>query len=96
MRQKIPNKLKVTFQIQKNRQNDQIINLVADNNHLDICLAQSAWRILLRAKRLGQSNSQPMGMLVNKFGIMRYPIGNRISDDLCSIARAVHLDMPED
>jgi hypothetical protein len=33
-----PNKLKITFKIQKNRQNGQSITLVADNAHPEICL----------------------------------------------------------
>ena len=35
--QEFPKKLKVIFQIQKNRQNGQSITLVADNAHPEIC-----------------------------------------------------------
>ena len=91
-----PKKLKVTFRIQKNRQNGQSITLVADDIHPDICLVQAAYRIFLRSKRLGQSDSEPMGVFINKFGITRYLTGNKIQDVLRSIARAVHPDLTED
>jgi hypothetical protein len=64
--QAFPTKLQVTYRIQKNRQNGQSITLVLDNNHPDICPIRAAYRIFLRAKRLGQSDSQPMAVFVNK------------------------------
>jgi len=91
-----PKKLKVTFQIQKNRQNGQSNTLVADDAHPDICPVQAAYRIFLRSKRLDQSNSEPMGVFVNKFGITRYLTGNINQGILRSITRAVHPDLMED
>ncbi len=67
----VPKKLKMTFQIQKNRQNGQSIMLVADNAHQDICPVWAARRIFLRAEKLGRSDSEPMGVFVNKFGIKK-------------------------
>jgi hypothetical protein len=67
----IPKKLKVTFHIQKNRQNGQSIKLVADDAHPDICPVRAAYQIFLQSKRLGQSDSEPMGVFVNKFRITR-------------------------
>ncbi len=67
----IPKKLKMTFRIQKNRQNGQSITLVADDTHHDICPVRAAHCIFLRAKKLSQSNSEPMGMFVNKIGIKK-------------------------
>ncbi len=46
----VPKKLKMTFRIQKNRQNGQSITLVADNAHQDICPVWAAHCIYLRAK----------------------------------------------
>ena len=91
-----PRKLKVTFRIQKNRQNGQSITLVADDAHPDICPVQATYRIFLRSKRLGQLDSEPMGVFVNKFGITRYLTGNKIQDVLRSIAKAVHPDLTDD
>ncbi len=51
-----PKKLKITFRIQKNCQNGQLITFVADDKHPQICPVRSAYRIFLRAKRLGQSD----------------------------------------
>jgi len=92
----LPKKVKATFQIEKNRQNGQSITLVANDAHPDICPVQAAYRIFLRSKRLGQSDSEPMGVFVNKFGITRYLTGNKIQDVLRSIARVVHPDLTED
>ena len=50
--QELPKKLKVTFRIQKNRQNGQSITLVADDAHPDICLVKAATRIFIRSKRI--------------------------------------------
>jgi hypothetical protein len=73
----IPKKLKMTFRIQKNRQNGQSITLVAYDAHHDICLVRAAHCIFLRAKKLDQSDSEPMGVFVNKFGIKKYLTGRQ-------------------
>ncbi len=63
-----PKKMKVAYQIQKNRQNGQSITLVSDDDHPDICPVCATYRIFLQAKHLGQSNSQPMAIFINKHG----------------------------
>jgi hypothetical protein len=45
--QEFSRKLRVTFGIQKNRQNGQKLTLVADEDHPDICPVQAAYRIFL-------------------------------------------------
>jgi hypothetical protein len=77
-----PTKLKITFQIQKNMKNGQSITLAANNVHPDICPVRAAYRIFLRAKRLGQSDSEPMALFVNKFVITRYLTGSKIAEVL--------------
>ena len=42
-----PKKMKITFQIQKNRQNGQSITLISDDNHPDICPVRAAYKIFL-------------------------------------------------
>ena len=91
-----PKKLKITFRIQKNWQNGQSISFVADDKHPDICPVRSAYKILLRAKRLGQSDTQPMGVFVNTNGIVKYLTGNKISEVLQSVAKACHADLTKD
>jgi hypothetical protein len=88
----VPKKLKMTFRIQKNRRNGQSITLVADNAHQDIFLVQAARRIFLRAKKLGQLDSEPMGVFSNKFGIKKYLTGGKIAGVLRSVAKKVHPD----
>jgi len=88
----VPTKLKMTFRIQKNRKNDQSITLVFDETHSDICPVRAAYRIYLRAKNLGQSDSEPMGVFVNRFGIKKYLTGGKIAEVLRSIAKRVHPD----
>ena len=75
----VPKKLKMIFRIQKNRPNGQAITLVANDNHNEICLVRAAHRIYMRAKRLGQSDLEPMGVFVNKFGIKKYLMGGKIA-----------------
>ena len=88
----VPKKMKMTFQIQKNRQNGQSIMLVADDTHPDICPVRAAHRIYSRAKKLGQSDSEPMGIFINKFGIKKYLTGGKIAEILWSVAKRVHPD----
>ncbi len=70
--------------------------MVADNDHPDICPVRDAYRIFLRAKRLGQSDSETMGVFLNKHGIKQYLPGGKISNVLRPIARVVHPDLSED
>ena len=81
----------------KNRQNGQKLTLVTDYDHPNICPVRAAYRIFLRAKRLGQSDLQLLGLFVNKFGITKYLTGNKIADTLLFAARTAHPpDMPDD
>lgn len=91
-----PMKLKITFRIQKNRQNGQSITLAADNDHVNIHPVRAAYQIFHRSKRLDQSDSEPMAMFVNKFGINRYLTGSKIADILQSNAKAVYPDLSAD
>jgi hypothetical protein len=86
----------MTFRIQKNRQNGQSIILVANSAHPKISPVQAAYRIFIQAKRLNQSDSEPMAVFVNKFGIKKHPTGNKISDVLHFIAIAIHPDLSKD
>ena len=63
--------VKVIFRIQKNRQNGQSITLKTDNKHPEICPVRAVYRILQRAKRLGQDDDQPLGVFVNHHRIKK-------------------------
>ncbi len=70
--------------------------MVADNFHPDICPVRAAYWIFLCAKRLGQSDSEPMAVFMNKVVITRYLTGGKIVDVLQSIAKAAHQDIFSD
>jgi hypothetical protein len=91
-----PAKLRLTFRIQKNRRNGQSITLIADKDHPNICPVHAAYRILLRAKRLGQSDSQPMAVFLDSKGDKKYLTGNKIAETLRSIATVVHPDLTDE
>ena len=86
-------KVKVTFQIQKNRENGQSITLKADKKHPEICPVRAVHRILQRAKRLGQDDNQPIGIFINHYGIKKYLTGSKIAKLLQTVARKVHPHM---
>ena len=92
----VPKKLKMIFRIQKNRQSGQAITLVAYDDHNKICPVQVAHCIYMRAKRFGQSDSEPMGVFVNKFDIKKYLTGGKITEVLQSVAKIVHPDWSAD
>ena len=91
-----PKILKVTFKIQKNCENGQSITLAADDKNHHICPVRAAYRTYLRAKRLGQSDDQPMGVFVNHQGIVRYLTANKIAEVLQSVAKTCHPDLTRD
>jgi hypothetical protein len=55
---------------------------VANDAHQDLCPVQDASRIFLRAAKLSQSDSEPMGVFVSKFGIKKYLTGGKIAEVL--------------
>ena len=84
------------FRNQKNPENGQSITLAADDKNHHICPVRAAYRIYLRAKRLGQSDDQPMGVFVNHQGIVRYLTANKIAEVLQSVAKTCHPDLTRD
>jgi hypothetical protein len=89
-------KMKVTLRIQNNWQNGQLITIVSDDNHPNLCPVSAAYQIFLRAKRLGQTDQEPMAVFLNKSGNKKYLTGNKISKVLRLIARAVHPNLFKD
>lgn len=91
-----PSEVKITFRIQKNRQNGQAITITADNDYPTICPVRAAYRIFLRAKRLGKPDDQPMAVFVNNQGQTKYLTGSKIAEILQSVAKTTHPDMTPD
>jgi hypothetical protein len=54
--------IKITWRIQKNRQNGQSITLAAEIDRPKICPVRSAMRLVLRAKWLNQPNDMPVAV----------------------------------
>ena len=76
--------------------NGQSITLAADVKNHHICPVRAAHRIYLHAKRLGQSDDQPMGAFVNHQGIVRYLTANKITEVFQSVAKTCHPDLTRD
>jgi hypothetical protein len=91
-----PKKMKLTFRIQKNRQNGQSIPFAANDKHPHICLVRALYRIYLRAKRLGQPDDQLMGIFVNHQGIVKYLTTNKIAEVLQSVTKTCHPNLSRD
>jgi len=73
-------KVRITFRIQKNRQNGQTITVVADPKNPAICPVRNAYMIYLRSIRLGQPDDLPMGVFTNAQGIKKYLTGSKIAE----------------
>ena len=84
--------VKVTWRIQKNRQNGQSLTLAADVDHPEICPVRSALRITMRAQRLGQPRDLPVGVYKSKRGKILYLTGNKIAELLRAAVREIRPD----
>ena len=62
----IVKKVKITWQIQKNRRNGQAITLSADDDHSKICPIRAALQMALRAQRFDQPDSLPVACHIYK------------------------------
>jgi hypothetical protein len=85
-----PQKMKLTFRIQKNRQNGQSITFVVNDKHQHICPVCTAYRTYLQAKCVSQFNDQPVGFFVYHHCLVKYLTANKIADVLQSNAKECH------
>ncbi len=58
--------VKITWRIQKNRQNGQSITLAAESDQPEICPICSAMQLVLRARRLNQPDDMPIAVYKTK------------------------------
>jgi hypothetical protein len=58
--------VKITWRIQKNCQNGQLITLVAESDQPKICPVRSAMQLVLRARRLNQPDDMPAAVYKTK------------------------------
>ena len=68
-------KVKITWRIQKNRQNGQKITLSGKKTCLKICAVRAAGRMVLHARRLGQPDDMPVACYSYK-GSLAYLTAN--------------------
>jgi hypothetical protein len=58
--------VKITWRIQKNRQNGQLITLAAESDQPKICVVRSAMQLVLRARWLNQLDDMPIALYKNE------------------------------
>jgi hypothetical protein len=82
--------VKITWHIQKNRQNGQSITLTAEIDRPKICPICSAMQLVLRAKWLNQPDDMPVAVYKTKKGKVIYFTGNKIAELLRKAVKEVH------
>jgi hypothetical protein len=71
--------VRITWRIQKNHQNGLTITLLSDTINPNLCHVIRMLRIVLRARRLKQPNSMPLGCYHTKKTPMVYMMANRMA-----------------
>ena len=85
--------VKITWRIQKNRQNGQSITLTADRKFPDLCPVQSAARMVIRARRLLQPDDMPLAIYRTKKGDTLYLTGAKIAELLRGAVKRIRPDI---
>jgi len=85
----VVDRVRITWRVQKNHQNNQRITLSYDKTNPTICPVLAALRLVLRARRLSQPDSMPAACYLKK-DAMAYLTGSRIALHFRAAARAVH------
>jgi hypothetical protein len=81
--------VKITWRIQKTRQNGQAITLSAEVDRPEICPVRSAMRLVLRARQLNQPDDMPLGVYRTKKGKSIHLTGNKIAELLRKAVKSV-------
>ncbi len=88
-------KVRITWCIQKNHQNNQKVTLSCNKTHPTICPVLAALRLVLRARCLSQPDSMPVACYLKK-GVLAYLTGSRIAFHFQAAARAVRPNITKD
>jgi len=91
----VVDRVRITWRIQKNRQNNHKITLSCNKTNPTICPVLAALCLVLRACRLSQPDSMPMACYLKK-DTMTYITGSRIALHFQAAARAVHPNISKD
>ncbi len=81
--------VKITWRIQKNRQNSQSITPAAEIDRPQVCPVRSAMQLVLRAKQLNQPDDMPIVVYKMKKGKVIYLTGNKIAELLQKAVKEV-------
>jgi hypothetical protein len=87
---------KITWHIQKNRQNGQSIPLAAESDQPEICPVRSAMQLVLRARWLNQLDDMPVTVYKTKKGKVIYLTVNKIAELLQKAVKKVPPDTTSD
>ncbi len=85
---KVVDKGRITWRIQKNRQNNQTVTFLSDKTSTAICPALAALRLVLRARHLSQPGPMPVACYSKK-NSLAYITGTRIAVLFRAAVRAV-------
>jgi hypothetical protein len=88
--------VKITWRIQKNRQDSQSITLAAEIDQPKICPVCSAMRLVLWAKWLNQLDDMPVAVYKTKKGKVIYLTGNKIAELLRKAVKEVRPNITPD
>jgi hypothetical protein len=86
---KVVDRVRITWHIQKNCQNNQTVTLLSDKTNTAICPVLAALRLVFRAHCLSQPDSMPVACYSKKDSLI-YITGIRIAVLFRAAARAVH------
>jgi hypothetical protein len=81
--------VKITWRIQKDRQNGQLITLAAEIDRHKICPVCSTMRLVLWAKWLNQPDDMPLAVYKTKIGKVIYLTGSKIAELLRKAVKEV-------
>jgi hypothetical protein len=84
----VVNRVRITWRIQKNRQNNQTVTSSSDKTNTAICPVLAALHLVLRARCLLQPDSKPVACYLKK-DALAYISGSRIAILFRAAARAV-------
>jgi hypothetical protein len=87
---------KITWRVQKNRQNGKSITLTAEIDPPKICPVRRTMRLVLQAKWLNPPNDMPVAVYKTKKGKVIYLTGNKIADLLRKAVKEVRPDTTPD
>ncbi len=82
-------RVRITWHIQKNCQNNQMVTLLSDKANTVICPVLPALRLVLRARHLLQPDSMPVACYLKK-DALAYITGSRIAILFWAMAKAMH------